>query len=223
MFPGRYYPSRFFPGTYFPKVGATQDYTNFLRKKNLQGNQPLYLYTIFDYDGASNDLNFCAYPTAITYDSIDYTPFPINHESVGENLQGQIDQVRLILGNVSRLIQAYLETYDLRSKKVRIRTVFKDLLNDPESHIDDVFYIEEYTTTVDTAEFVLSSKFDLMKLGLPLRLYSRNHCAWKFKGTECAYAGGETACDKTLQRCRELGNQQRFGAFPSIPFKRLIV
>lgn len=198
-------------------------FDNFILKKNLAGNQPLFLYTIFDYDGQGTDLNFCRYPSAIGYDGVTYEPFTITHESIGENAQGQIDKVSVQLGNVSRLIMGYLENLDLRDKKVRIRTVFFDLLTDDLAHLDDTFYIDDYVAGAEVVEFNLSSRFDLLDVNLPLRRYSRNYCSWIFKSTECGYAGAETTCNKTFQRCRELVNTPRFGGFPSIPYKRLIV
>lgn len=39
----------------------------------------------------------------------------------------------------------------------------------------------------------------------------------EFKGPECAYAGAETACDRTFARCSALGNQARFGGFRYLP------
>jgi hypothetical protein len=43
-----------------------------------------------------------------------------------------------------------------------------------------------------------------------LRLPTPN-CPWAFKGTECGYAGGETLCDKSPERCSGLGNYVNFG------------
>ena len=37
-----------------------------------------------------------------------------------------------------------------------------------------------------------------------------------FKGSLCGYTGGETDCDRTLTRCRELNNIARFGGFPGM-------
>jgi len=43
-------------------------------------------------------------------------------------------------------------------------------------------------------------------------------CRWKkFKGTECAYAGGETWCDRTYARCIALSNTANYGGFRFLP------
>ena len=190
--------------------------SDFILEKNKQENAPIYLYTIYDYDG-STDLFFTNYDTNITFDSQEYVKFPITHEFISENTTGQIDSVKLTLGNVSRLIQAHLEENDFRGVKVVIMQVFADLLDDADAYIKHIYYVDSYIADQQSVEFTLTSKFDVLEVELPARKYSRNHCGWKFKSTECGYAGGESECNKTLTRCRVLANNERFGAFPSVP------
>lgn len=197
--------------------------STFKEEKNKEANQPIFLYTIYDYNGEAEDLNFVEYDQNVTYNGITYQKFPIKHEYISENAQGEIDSVKISLSNVSRLIQSYLEDFGLRGKKVSIKQVWANKLDDPDSFIEDIFYIDNYTTDQNNAEFVLTSKFDVLSITLPLRVYSRNYCQWKFKSTECGYSGAETSCDKTKTRCKEIGNFQRFGGFPSIPTRRIVV
>lgn len=43
-------------------------------------------------------------------------------------------------------------------------------------------------------------------------------CRWKvFKGTECTYSGAATYCDRSYQRCVDLGNQANFGGYRWLP------
>ena len=42
-------------------------------------------------------------------------------------------------------------------------------------------------------------------------------CRWEFKGTECAYAGVATWCDRSYGRCSYLENQDNFGGFRWLP------
>lgn len=190
-------------------------------EKNKPSNQPVYLYTIYDYDGSSNNLYFAEHDADIVYGGVTYTKFPITHDFVGENAQGTIDAVKLSVSNVSREMQAYLETYDLRGKKVDIIVVWADQLADTDAYLKDTYYIDSYTADQNAVEFTLSGRIDVLSVELPCRKFSRTHCSWKFKGTECAYAGATATCDKTLATCRTLQNQLRFGGFPSIPMKRM--
>lgn len=194
----------------------------FKQEKAKQENSPVFLYTLEAYDGI-NDLYLVGFDQDVTYDGVLYSKFPITHEFVSENNQGQIDQVKVRLGNVSRLIELYLEQYDFRGKRVVIRMVWLDQLADPDAHMDDVFYVDNYSADQKNVEFTLTGKFDVLGVDLPARRYARNYCAWKFKSAECGYLGGETACNKTKQRCKQLENYLRYGAFPSVPSRRMYV
>ena len=117
----------------------------FKQEKAKQENAPIFLYTLEAYDGV-NDLRLASFDQDITYDGVLYSKFPITHEFISENNQGQIEQVKVRHGNVSRLIELYLEQYDFRGKKVTIRMVWADQLSDPDAHMDDVFYIDNYSS-----------------------------------------------------------------------------
>lgn len=220
--------------------------SQFITEKNKQTNRPLRLYTIHEYDGVNN-LYFVENHENIRFLDQEYTAFPIRYETMGENTQGEVDGVKLILGNVSRLIRRYLTNYDWRLKKVTIRTIWGDYvdsyLEDVDGNeikntegeniyviraeatmwIDDVFYIDSYSADSKNVNVTMTSKFDVVNLDLPSSRYGRNYCRWKFKSTECGYAGAESECNRTLARCRELDNQLRFGGFPSIPTRRLYI
>jgi len=195
--------------------------STFKSEKNKSSNQPIYLYSIEDYNG-SVDLNLAEWDTDITYDGVTYTKFPIKHDEIGENSQGEIDNFRVTVSNVNRIIQAYLEGYDLRGKKVTITLVWANQLADLDANIKFIYYIDNYTATQDTVEFVLSSKYDIIDLTLPNGIYNRNYCRWKFKSTECGYTGAQTTCDKRKATCKTtMSNIARFGGFPSVPTGRL--
>lgn len=196
----------------------------FIAEKNQSANRPVFLYKIEDYDGASSNLFFTNHDSNVTFDGQVYTKFPILHEAISDNSRGEIDSVVCRVGNASRLIQAYLELYDWRGKKVTITQVFLDEIADADAKISFVFYIDNYKATDTEVEFTLTSKFDLLDIQLPLGTYNRNYCRWKFKSTECGYVGSEQVCNKTKQDCRDnKNNVLRFGGFPSIPQRRLFV
>jgi lambda family phage minor tail protein L len=201
-------------------------HATFISEKNKSSNRPVWLYTIYNYDGASHDLNYAEWDADITFNSVTYTKFPIRHDFVSSNTSGQIDTIRITLGNVSRLIQAYLEFYDLRGKKVRVQAVFADQLATATACISDIFYIDSYSADENNVSFSLSSKFDILNINLPSRRYLRNYCSWEFKSTECGYSGSTASCKKTEAECKAMNggsNFERFGAFPSVPTERVYV
>jgi hypothetical protein len=42
-------------------------------------------------------------------------------------------------------------------------------------------------------------------------------CPWTFKGTECTYAGAQTWCDQSYDRCTALSNSNQFGGERFMP------
>jgi phage-related protein len=57
---------------------------------------------------------------------------------------------------------------------------------------------------------------NLYLAGFPRRRYLATLCEVNFKGALCAYALGESSCNHTLARCRELNNATRFGGSPGL-------
>ena len=195
----------------------------FVEEKNKPENRPLFLYRIHEYNG-TDDLLLTSWDEDVEYDGDTYLRFPMSHEAVGDNARGEIDTVTVKISNVSRLMQAYLELYDFRGKKVTITQVFADQLADVDANIQFIFYIENFNSDAQNVDFILTTRYDVMDISLPLESYNRNYCRWKFKGTECGYAGAESVCNKTIQDCRDnKDNVLRFGAFPSIPQRRIYI
>ncbi|MDD4980704.1 MAG: hypothetical protein PHC54_05500 [Candidatus Omnitrophica bacterium] len=192
----------------------------FKQETRKRATQPIFLYTIYDYDGAGSNKYFAAYDINVTFGDppIEYTKFPVTHDEITENISGEIDNTKVQLSNISRLIEYYLQNYDLRGKKISIKMVFANLLDDPDTYIEFSNYIDSYTSNVKDVIFNIMSKFDIFNVQIPGRIFIKSHCQWLFGSVECGHTiVGEETCNKTRSRCRELANQMRFGAFPSAP------
>lgn len=202
--------------------------TQFKEETRKRPTQPIFLYTIYDYDSLGNNKYFAAYDINVTFGDppIEYIKFPITHDEITENVKGEIDATKVQISNISRLIEYYLQNYDLRGKKVSIKMVFANLLADPDAFIEFSNYIDSYSSNVKDVVFNIMSKFDILGVTVPGRIFIKSHCQWLFAspairalglGQECGYSGSATECNRTRSRCRELLNQRRFGAFPSTP------
>lgn len=187
--------------------------------KNAQVLKPIFLYTLYAFDG-TNNLNFASYDADVVFNGITYYKFPISHEQTSENSTGAIDQVKVKVSNVNRLMQSYLEIYNLKKKRLDITMVFADYLDNPANKITETFFIDSYTADQNAVELTLSSKLDILDVQIPARPFSRDYCSWKFKGTECGYTGGLTTCNRLKANCKERNNYLRFGGFPAIPQNR---
>jgi len=198
----------------------------FKEESRKRSTQPIFLYSIFDYDslGLNHDKHFAAYSEDVVFDGVTYTKFPLTHDAIAENSKGELDSVKVQLSNIARYLEYYLQNYDLRGKRVSIKMVYANMLDDTDSYIEFSNYIDSYTSNVKNVVFNLMSKFDVLDVVVPGRIFIKSHCQWLFAspavraaggGQECGYAGSETLCNRTRSRCRELGNHKRFGAFPS--------
>jgi len=187
-------------------------------QKNKAVTKPIFLYEI-QYDSVGNQwLRYTNWTTDVVFDGQTYTKYAITHDNISESLDGSAVKVKLKIGNVNRTIQYYLENWNgLRDAKVNILQVFFDELSTPSAVDLLTFFIADSAVDARDATFVLSSKFDVFDITLPRRKFYRSYCSHKFKDAGCAYSGVETTCNKSMQRCKELGNIHRYGAFPAIP------
>lgn len=70
-------------------------------------------------------------------------------------------------------------------------------------------YVTDWNLNERQAKINLSNEFMLWRKKT-LRIPAPS-CPWSFKGTECGYAGSETWCDQSSERCKALSNYDSFG------------
>ena len=156
----------------------------------------------------------------ITWDSETWVAFPFELEEIGEESKAEVPEVIVRVGNVSRTMEAYLIAYDLYCKTngyspITVNIYVLNSLNLASStpEAEYLFELKQPKTDSRWATFTLGASNPFNRRYPQARIL-KNHCRFIFKGTLCGYAGGETECDKTLSRCRELSNSVRFGGFP---------
>ena len=90
---------------------------------------------------------------------------------------------------------------------------------------------------LDTSQVVMEEYFDLdrwscpkpgktvqfvfggdnpIRIRFPRARFRSDFCDVKFGSARCGYVGPETSCNKTLARCRALGNSYRFAGWPGL-------
>lgn len=170
-----------------------------------------------------------------------YTPYPIKAEGFEWSGSGNIPRPNLSASNITGLITALCLTYDdlVGSKVTRKMTLAKylDASNfpggnpsaDPEAHWpDEIYYVDrKISENKNSAEFELTSSFDMEGVRLPRRFVVQNVCVWKYRSPECSYAGGAVATiddvptsDINLDACgkRIASCLLRFGDTATLPF-----
>ena len=181
----------------------------------------------------------------ITWNGNAYTRIPVKADGFEYTNAGSLPRPTLTVANLDGTITALLlgvndvtACNDLTGAKIkRIRTLKKFL--DGESAADPyaTFPIEEWyvdrkaTESRDFVTFELASKLDLQGKELPNRQVVANICQWKYRSSECSYAGSsyfdvnnnsvstlaQDACGKRLSSCKARfgeNNELPFGSFP---------
>ena len=196
-----------------------QKESNIIEEKNKETLEYYNLYEIKIDD--DNILRFVSNNEIVTFNGNTYNPFPISHSEISENSSTEIETLQISVSNVSRFIQQFCKDNEMRGKEIKIITVFKDKLDVPTARIEDKYYIDSYEITEKNATFKISTKFDVLGVQLPKRVFTKTNCNWIFKDGSCKYSGNETSCDKTFETCVLLNNVANFGGFPAIPPKKV--
>lgn len=181
----------------------------------------------------------------VVWQGVLYTRYPVEATGFEKTSKGTLPRPVLKVGNIGGLIgQLAYETEDLVGTAVtRHRTFAKylDAVNfpggvnptaDPNvAFVDEVWSVDRKAAQNPVfVEFELSSAFDVQGVQLPRRQVIQNVCPWKYRGSECGYAGPDVPgkdlstgtplvdqCGKRLQDCKDhFGQYSRltFGGFP---------
>jgi Phage-related protein len=155
----------------------------------------------------------------IVWNGYSWTAFNIKLDDLKEDYKGRPQSVALQVSNVTQTFQAYVEEYGgLTGAAVTLRVVHSQHLDTTAAELEEFFTVQSTTCDSKWVTFYLGCDISI-QLRFPPRRVLKNFCAWrdKYKGIECGYNGALSACDGTLQSCRDRGNALRYGGEPSIP------
>jgi len=198
--------------------------SDILREKNKLEDGGVFIVLLdLDVPGLDDHIRVTSDNVSTTWNGNEYVPFPFEIDEITDNSKGEIPQVQLRISNVTRAIEAYIQEYDNYCKEngyspitVTISVVHSEHLNETEPIVEHAFELKQPSTSSMWATFTLGA-VNLFTRRFPIYRMQKNRCRYKtFKGTLCGYSGSETSCDRTLARCRELGNSARFGGFPGL-------
>lgn len=194
-------------------------------------NQDIYGYTV----NASGNVGAT---------EVIYTGLPIKSGNFQSDVQGEVPGLTISVPNTDRTIESLIQSRNY----LRGNSCFKIIMysvhlpsgstsyhigtdDDYTSHIKEKFYIDSCTSNQEVVVFSLQNKLNIKNITVPGRTYSRE-CDWALKGR---YAGDECdpeenintttypSCDGSLDSCRIRGNSERFGGFPSVPRRGIVI
>ncbi len=135
-----------------------------LAKNRLDPQTPwLELYQLEVSVSSAHTEYLTNHPRRVVYQGNEYVPYPIRHEEIREEAHGRLQKVTVVVANVFREAQAFLEEHD----GLRGRTVRLILVNLGDLTLGDI----RQTYKIETAN--ADEKFVTLILGKTLSLESR--------------------------------------------------
>jgi phage-related protein len=170
----------------------------------------------------------------VTWDGETWAAFPFQIEEVTDSASSEVQRVVIRVSNVSRALDAYIQTYDnyIKANGHSPLTVDIYLLNSLNlgSAVPEVwhrFQLKKPETSSMWATFTLSVP-DISRQRFPPSRFLKATCRFRFKDRRCKYVGAETVCGQgtgkashSFDACDAHGNTENFGGFPGIGFKGL--
>jgi phage-related protein len=167
--------------------------------------------------GVTEPVRVVANNEDITWRGKTWIAFPFEINEITE-ANGERPRVEVQVANANREMELYLHEYDFYTKTNGYTPIqcFIYVLNTlnlassaPEAEHE--FILLQPKSNSRWVTFVLGASAP-WNLRYPLhRMVSS--CRWRFKSAQCGYAGTASKCDKTLARCRQLNNSDRWGGF----------
>jgi phage-related protein len=143
-----------------------------IEKNKLEQDSPwLFLFDL-KLDG-SNTFYFVNYPEEVIWNEHTYAPFYLRMDSLKEESNGSLPQVRVTASNVMREMEALLQQNSgLRGKDVTIHVVHKD---DPSAgELIEQFLITEASSSAQIVEFTLEKSVPALEVTLPGRVFTND-------------------------------------------------
>ena len=157
----------------------------------------------------------------VTWRSYTWTAVPLQWEEIVESSKGEIPRVDFSISNANRMMEAYVQAYDLYTKingysaiEVSIYVVNSGNLTSTLPEVEYLFELKDMRSTAQWITFTLGAN-NPYNQRFPLDRIMKNHGrVIKFKDVTCGYTGSGTICDRSLTQCRIYGNSKRYCGFP---------
>ena len=219
------------------KVENVKPIEMFVLNASLSGWDPQY-YVNYNIDVYGYQMNQAG---SLTDTEQLYTGLPIKTSPVQTNTDEEISGVQVSIPNTDRVVEGLIQNNDyLRGRSAHFIYIFSDNLQvgstanhigvteDKNAAMIEKLYIVNATSDENAVSFTCKPKFIIKNIVLPGRTHSKG-CSWvTYTGTECDPTSAiNTAsypdCDFSLKECEERNNTARFGGFPSIPNRGIVI
>jgi len=152
----------------------------------------------------------------VTFEDNTYQKFNFQLEALPLDAKGSPPELVIKVSNVTRALQGYLEEGGGGvGATCRLIVIHADNIGTSTAELDETFICTACKSDATWVHFSLSTVNVHLKK-FPRDRFLLDHCRFDFKSEECGYEGSATSCTRKFARCKQLGNQERFGGFPSM-------
>jgi lambda family phage minor tail protein L len=217
------------------KVEGTYPVTMYVINASQSGFDPLYYinHNINVYGYSVNSSGSLCATEAL------YIALSVERDAIKTDVQGEIPEVSISVPNVDRAVESVIQSQNyLRGRDVHIISMFAKHLPtgtgpnyigaspDKNAHMKEKMFVDSVTSDENVVTFMCKPKFILNNIVLPRRKYTRE-CSWEYNSTECSVTGAVFSsyptCGYTLASCIQRSNSSRFGGFPGLPNRGILL
>jgi lambda family phage minor tail protein L len=178
---------------------------------------------------ATRPFRITSHNESVTIAGKTYQPYPVVHDVIAGDAQGNLPQFTLTVSNVSREANYYIE----QAKGLSGNRVTIGVFNRAAALTGDLVSFTLQVAGCSVTDTTVSLRLQMpsfFEYAVPPEIFVRGRCRWRYKGVECAYRGALPTCDKTLfgvDGCKIHGDDEennnrprlhprRFGGFPGL-------
>ena len=153
----------------------------------------------------------------IVFQGHTYIAFSFDITYPKESTKGEIPTASISVCNINRVVQQYAEMYDGGvGADVTIYVINAGLIDDNYTELTATFTVLGTKCNAKVVTLTLGP-FNPVNNRFPPDICLAVNCTYKFKvDPRCGYNGTAVNCNRTLDNCRALGNQRRFGGHPGL-------
>jgi predicted metal-binding protein len=143
----------------------------------------------------------------------------VNFDSATFSASPKVDSIQFEMDNVDLGVSTVIMTEEVRGKSC---VIYQVALNKNMAVLGStklfVGFIDQIEIDGKKGRFTIYNHFIRWKMSTPRRIHQAT-CMWTFKGTQCGYAGADTWCDHSWERCNAVtpNNKLNFGGFRWLP------
>ncbi|MBS4760301.1 MAG: hypothetical protein KHX03_06350 [Clostridium sp.] len=165
---------------------------------------------------------------SLRYNGEDYIGAPLTFDEIKKDDSSSVSKLNIQLSNVALAISGIIgQRGDVITNAPAVLTlVFLDLnTNILVPGTKQVLYAgrcNNLKLDYENATMDIETALGGYEIQAPAMKYRTTCQVRRFKDCRCGYTGEETSCDRTFERCKELGNHENFRGYPQM-YNELVI